>query len=111
MVFAPIRIVSRNARSPKWAALRDTFLKGKRCECCRRKTNLNAHHVKPYHLFPELELDVSNLIALCEGGPWNCHFLVGHAGRSWAWYHPDPRAAIADARRFLATMRRAAVNE
>ncbi len=96
-------------RSPKWPALRAAFLVNRKCECCGRRTNLNAHHIKPYHLFPSLELDVSNLLALCEGGPWNCHFLIGHAGKSWKWYHPDPWAAIREARAFLKSMRTNAV--
>jgi hypothetical protein len=109
-ILAPIRsLASQGSRSPKWAALRDSFLKGKRCECCLRKSNLNAHHIRPFHLFPSLELEASNLLVLCEGGPWNCHFLCGHAARSWDWYHPDPRAAIDETKRFLKLMKLAAI--
>ena len=34
--------------------------------------------LKPFHLFPELELEESNLIPLCEGRTVNCHLAVGH---------------------------------
>lgn len=89
------------ARSSRWAGVRARFLTSKRCACCRRQSNLNAHHVKPFHLFPELELDENNLIPLCEGGPWNCHFLCGHAGRTWKHYSPDPMAVVDRFREFL----------
>lgn len=92
-------------RSSKWATVRDKYLKGKKCACCGRKTNLNAHHIKPFHLFPELELSLSNLIPLCEGGPLNCHFYVGHAGASWSKYHPDPWAAIESMKGFLKSLK------
>lgn len=41
-----------------------------------------AHHIKPFHLFPELELDTENLIPLCESKKYgiNCHLFVGHLG-------------------------------
>lgn len=78
------------ARSPKWDKVRDQFLLGKTCSVCGRVKNLNAHHKKPFHKFPELELDSSNLIALCETGPGstNCHCLVGHCG-DWKAYNPN----------------------
>lgn len=37
--------------------------------CGKRGGKLNADHIKPYRLFPELGLDVSNGRTLCEG----CH--------------------------------------
>jgi hypothetical protein len=96
-------------RSPKWPRVRTEFLRGKRCECCGRTDNLTAHHIKPFHLFPELELDPPNLIALCEGGPWNCHFLCGHGGKSWAWYTPDPWFVIGMAKAFGDRVKRLAI--
>ena len=49
-----------------------------RCEICNRKRGLEAHHVVPFHVAPDLELNVDNLIALCR----RCHLFVGHLG---AW--------------------------
>src|SRR5579863_7210220 len=68
-------------RSDKWPALRKKFLAGKVCAVCGGKKKLEAHHIKPFHLFPALELDPSNLIALCEGNKEiNCHLGIGHLG-------------------------------
>lgn len=102
-------VVGGIARSSQWASVRDKFLKGKKCACCGRKSNLNAHHIKPFHLFPEDELKTSNLIALCEGGPINCHFYAGHAGASWSKYHPNPMDAIPMVREFLKSLKVQAV--
>ena len=54
------------------------FLKGKACAACGRRANVVAHHKQPFHLHPELELDESNLIPLCEGRTVNCHLAIGH---------------------------------
>jgi len=70
-------------RSPKWAGVRKAFLKDHPvCEVCEGKVKLNVHHIKPYHLHPELELEPSNLITLCECSSHgiNCHLLIGHLG-------------------------------
>lgn len=69
------------ARSNKWPALRAKFIKNKACAVCGGKTKLQAHHVKPFHIHPELELDPKNLLALCEGRKQiMCHLLIGHGG-------------------------------
>lgn len=74
-------------RSNKWPSKRAEFVAvHPKCECCGRRTNLNVHHIKPFHLFPELELVDENLITLCEGGPINCHYLAGHCGVGWSTY-------------------------
>ncbi|MGZ3772989.1 MAG: HNH endonuclease [Pseudobdellovibrionaceae bacterium] len=80
-------------RSPKWKAIRNAFLKGKVCAVCGRKTKLEAHHIKPFHLFPRNELLISNLIALCENknNGINCHLLVGHLG-SFLSYNENVKA-------------------
>jgi 5-methylcytosine-specific restriction protein A len=69
-------------RSPKWKSVRDAFLKGKVCAACGGKSKLEAHHIVPFHVQPELELEVSNLLPLCEAKKYgiNCHLLTGHAG-------------------------------
>lgn len=76
---------SRVARSPKWAAFAKRFIKGKACAVCGRSEQVVPHHKKPFHLFPELELDESNLIPLCEGRTVNCHLAVGHLFRWQSW--------------------------
>jgi hypothetical protein len=48
------------------------------CEICERKKGLEAHHIVPFHVAPDLELNTDNLISLCR----RCHLFVGHLG-SW----------------------------
>lgn len=59
-----------------WQRCRRAFLKkvGKVCVICNTKKAIQVHHVKPRHLFPELSLVNTNLIALCR----DCHFHIGH---------------------------------
>jgi hypothetical protein len=45
---------------------------------------LEGHHIKPFHLFPELEMDESNWITLIR--PW--HFYLGHL-RNWHYWNPE----------------------
>lgn len=68
-------------RSDKWPALRKQFLhEFPRCSVCGTEKNVQAHHVKPFHDNPELELDYTNLIPLCEGFGQGHHLLFGHLG-------------------------------
>ena len=84
-----LAIASKHPRSSRWPAKRaDILLAHPFCAVCGNKSNLNVHHIKPYHLFPELELADSNLIVLCEGPVVNCHFLFGHL-RNWKAYNPE----------------------
>ena len=51
------------ARSPKWPGVEKLHLKFHPvCEACGSDKKLNVHHKKPFHLFPQLELDMNNLI-------------------------------------------------
>ena len=83
-------------RSSRWAAVRDAFLRGQRCSVCGGRRNLVAHHVIPFHLAPDLELEHSNLIALCEAKRYgiNCHLLLGHIG-NWRRANPVILADVA----------------
>jgi len=69
-------------RSPKWPAFRAKYLKGKTCAVCGKKVKLELHHIKPFHLHPELELDPTNMLPLCESenSGVNCHLFIGHLG-------------------------------
>lgn len=56
------------------------------CAACGEADGLEVHHRKPVHLFPELELEPSNLITLCEKR--GCHFRIGHSF-DWRAYNPS----------------------
>ncbi len=70
-------------RSPKFAKLAKEFIKekGGKCEATGVSFDLEVHHIKPYHLYPELELEKSNLIVLTH---W-IHFFLAHLGRWASW--------------------------
>lgn len=97
--------VSGAARSSKWPSVRLAHLKQfPACACCGRKTNLNVHHIKPFHKFPALELEPSNLLTLCEFDSLNCHLFIGHF-LNWSQFNPD---VIRDASKLLKAMKKAA---
>jgi hypothetical protein len=77
-------------RSPKWRTVRNNFLKENAvCACCGSDQDIQVHHVKPFHLYEELELDPTNLISLCMSKE-ECHLRVGHAD-SFKCYNPNVR--------------------
>jgi hypothetical protein len=85
------------ARSSKWPAVRRAHLKNHpRCEVCGGKKSLQAHHVRPFHLHPQLELDPKNLITLCESEADGClaHLMFGHLG-SFKSYNIHVREDVA----------------
>src|ERR1044072_9650298 len=62
-------------RSTKWRNIRDSFLKDNpHCSFCDTVKDLQVHHVLPVHLYPQLELEIPNLMTLCP----HCHFIIGH---------------------------------
>lgn len=70
-------------RSSEWGRTRKEYLKiHPYCKVCGSTKKLRVHHLKPFHLFPELELIWSNLITLCGRKKYgiNCHLFMGHLG-------------------------------
>lgn len=70
-------------RSSKWRKIRATHLeKNPLCAICGLKKKVEVHHVIPFNIAPDLELNPENLITLCENRKWGitCHLLVGHLG-------------------------------
>ncbi len=69
-------------RSDLWPSARKKHLKKEPfCRLCGGKTKITVHHIKPFHLHPELELNPKNFITLCEGKKTiNCHLIFGHFG-------------------------------
>ena len=86
-------------RSDKWPTVEHHFKKDNpSCAACGFNSDmklLQIHHEKPFHLHPELELDPTNLIALCMG-PKECHLKIGH-GDDFKEYNPDVRSDAAEA--------------
>lgn len=68
-------------RSPRWRGVRNANIK-KNCECCGKKGTLlkplNLHHILPYHISPEDELNPKNFLTACR----SCHYLLCHL-RNW----------------------------
>jgi len=78
-------------RSPDWEEARNRYLVlHPACEACGEtdKRYVRVHHKKPFHLFPELELDETNFQTLCEYPSRNCHLNIGHSGDFKA-YNPN----------------------
>ena len=84
-------------RSSRWDEVRDTFiLEHPTCAACGATNKLQVHHILPFHLRPELELNPKNLIVLCMGIN-ECHLEIGHGG-SFRCYNPQ---VVIHAKRFL----------
>lgn len=70
-------------RASQWPKVRAAHLnKNPTCAVCGGTKKLEVHHIKPFHLYPGLELEESNLETLCESGRGglNCHLQFGHGG-------------------------------
>lgn len=78
-----LKVSGFKRRSPEWPKVRKAFLaKNTKCAVCGSSVKLEAHHIKPFHIYPEEELNPNNLIALCESKSFGmiCHMEVGHSG-------------------------------
>lgn len=70
-------------RSPQWTSIRKQHLiNNNYCAACGRSKKLEVHHIEPVHLNPEKELDITNLITLCDDP---CHFIFGHLMDYKSW--------------------------
>ncbi len=83
-------------RSGKWPTVRKRFVEDHpTCIACDSPSGLNVHHIKPFHVHPELELDPKNLCVLCR----EHHFHIGHdpdgpwgpKGPNWKLSNPNVR--------------------
>ncbi|MCE5268517.1 MAG: HNH endonuclease [Planctomycetaceae bacterium] len=69
-------------RSGRWPEVRKAYLADHpSCEACGCGEKCDVHHIRPFHAYPALELEPSNLIALCP----RCHLVFGHLGDWHAW--------------------------
>lgn len=81
-------LTGEGRRSPKWPHLEKEFLKENPfCKACGSSERMNVHHIKPFHLHSDLELDKTNLIGLCMS-KLECHILIGH-GDNFRAYNPN----------------------
>ena len=72
-----------STRSTHWPAVRKAHLAlHPTCALCGGTEKLEVHHIQVFHVHPELELDPTNFITLCESGKGgiNCHLAAGHLG-------------------------------
>jgi len=77
------KIPKNKKRSSKWRTVRKNFIKeNPTCAACGSKKKIEVHHIQPFHSHPELELEESNLMTLCENKKYGicCHQLIGHRG-------------------------------
>lgn len=75
-------------RSPHWSTVRKAHLTFQpMCQMCGGTQKLQVHHIRPFHLHPELELSPDNLITLCEKRGHDCHFVMGHF-HDWSLFNP-----------------------
>ncbi len=62
------------------------------CQICgvrsNRENQLNAHHLHSYNDFPDMRLDISNGITLCENHHTEFHMQYGY-GHNWAWQYEE----------------------
>lgn len=80
--------VKSRKRSPLWDKVRDAHvLQNPVCAACGSNKRLQVHHIQPFHLNPELELDPNNFISLCMD-IHECHLNLGH-GDNFKCYNPD----------------------
>lgn len=78
------KIPKRTKRSSKWRKVRAAWLETHpRCCVCDGNKKIEVHHIVPFHVRPDLELDDRNLATVCERKKYgiNCHLLIGHLGR------------------------------
>lgn len=77
-------------RSTRWPKVREEHLKNNpACAVCGETSKVEVHHIHPFSNDPELELNPSNLITLCEVASKGiiCHLLIGHCG-NYRHYNP-----------------------
>ena len=89
VVKSTIREKSKSKkRNPLWDNIRDEHvLNHPTCAACGSNKRLQVHHIQPFHLYPELELEPTNLITLCMDIS-ECHLLLGH-GDNFRMFNPD----------------------
>lgn len=83
------------ARSSEWGRVeKEHLLREPACLACGHKGHgLQVHHIKPFHLHPQLELDPNNLMTLCEIKGRDHHLLLGHLDE-WESYNENVKSDV-----------------
>ena len=98
MSFIREHVVKRATRSWGWSKVRKMHIKAHPiCAACGRDDGLEVHHIKDFSNNPELELEPTNLVTLCDKGT-KCHLTFGHLG-DWKSINPE---VVKDSDWFLA---------
>lgn len=82
------KLVGGQKRSPDWREVRKNHIKEfPNCYCCGGTENLQVHHIIPFSIASELELESHNLLTLCSSKKYgvHCHLLIGHCGNYREW--------------------------
>lgn len=77
------KVPTGTKRSDEWPKSRAEHLAlFPNCAVCGGTEKLEVHHIKPFHLHPEEELDQNNFVTLCEANKdgFDCHLGFGHLG-------------------------------
>jgi 5-methylcytosine-specific restriction endonuclease McrA len=92
---AHIAMQHGHQRSSQWGRVEKEHLQREpACVACGYKgRHLQVHHIKPFHLHPQLELDPNNLITLCAARGREHHLLLGHLDE-WKSYNEHIRADV-----------------
>ena len=95
----PIHVITKviahikHKRSNHWPTVRKHWLEiHPSCAACGGLDHTQVHHIQPFHLNPELELEPTNFITLCEKMGSECHLKFGHTVNghsSWKINNPN----------------------
>ena len=86
------------ARSGMWPCVeKHARERDGKCMYCGATEHLQVHHLLPFHIHPELELNPDNLITLCMVPGVECHYHHGHLDpirhvANWHSFNPTIQA-------------------
>ena len=93
--------VSATPRHKDWDRESRAWALSHPCAVTGSTEGIEVHHIRPFHLFPELEMDPANWISLIR--PW--HLYLGHVG-NWSNWNPNVREDAERFRRMIEAFRK-----